>query len=326
MLVRAIDIVSLKLRGQSKKENSMDRIQRIAVVGLGAMGSSLATHLLAAGYHVTGYDINYKRSSALTSLGLHKRVSAREAVKGANLILLSLPNWDIVREVVEGENGLIGGLCKDQIIADTSTVPPWETKAMAERLAKKEIEWMDVPISGDADQAREKNMVFMVGGKKSVYNRVKPIFDKIGKKTVYVGKHGDAAMLKVIVNLTLFLNQAAAIEGLSLGLKSGVPAERILDVLVSGSASSDLLASRGRDMIQGNFRPRGPVWLAVKDIGLALESAKKLGVILPIAGLYQQLLLNAHYRGWDREDATAVMKIYMDLADINISSARAHKK
>ena len=91
----------------------------------------------------------------------------------------------------------------------------------------------------------------------------------------------------------------------------------MLEVMTSGAAGSDLLAARGRDMVQGDFGPKGPVWLAIKDLGLALESAKQLGVMLPMGGLYQQLLLQAHYAGWDQKDATVVMKVYEELAGLN---------
>lgn len=153
-------------------------------------------------------------------------------------------------------------------------------------------------------------MVFMVGGARQSYEVVKPVLDKVGKKTVYVGKNGDAAMLKVVVNLTLFLNQAAAIEGLVLGLKAGLEPSTMLEVLTSGAASSDLLHARGKDMVEGNFEPKGPIWLGIKDLGLAIESAEQMGVALPVAGLYQQLMLAAHYAGWDDEDATVVMRLY----------------
>ncbi len=289
-------------------------IKNITVIGLGAMGTPIATFLLKAGYRVTGFDIVEKKISTLVPLGLKPANSPKGAAKGADLIMLSLPNWDIVREVLEGKEGVLAVAQKGQIIVDTSTVPPWETKAMAKKLAKKGIDWMDVPISGAANQARVGNMVFMAGGKKSVFNKVRPVLDRVGKKIVYVGKHGDAAMLKLVVNQTLFLNQAAAIEGLVLGLKAGLDPDVMLDVLISGAAGSDLIIARGKDMLMGNFGPKGPVWLAIKDLGLALDSAKRLGVVLPMAGLYQQLLLNAHYVGWDKRDATVVMRIYEQLA------------
>jgi 3-hydroxyisobutyrate dehydrogenase len=289
-------------------------IKKISVIGLGLMGTPIATLLMKAGYQVTGFDIIKKQMSNLVSLGLRVAKSPREATKNADLVMLSLPNWNAVLHVVEGKDGVVEGAQRGQMVLDTSTSPPWESRALGKRLAQIGIEWMDVPISGSSAQARVGNMVFMVGGKKSLFERIKPVLDRIGKKTVYVGKMGDGATMKLVINHTLFLNQAAAIEGLVLGLKAGLNPDVLFDVITSGAASSDLLIARGRDMLSGNFSPKGPVALANKDLALSLETAKRLGVVLPVGALYQQLLLKAHYNGWDREDATAVMKIYEEMA------------
>jgi 3-hydroxyisobutyrate dehydrogenase-like beta-hydroxyacid dehydrogenase len=289
-------------------------INKISVIGLGLMGTPIATLLMKAGYEVRGFDILEKQVSNLAPLGLRAVNSPGEAARASDLILLSLPNWDAVLKAVEGKGGILEGVRRGQIVVDTSTSPPWKSRAMGERLAKEGVEWMDVPISGSSAQARVGNMVFMAGGKKSVFEKIKPVLDRIGKKTVYVGKSGDGAALKLIVNHTLFLNQAAAIEGLVLGLKAGLDPEAMLGVITAGAASSDLLIARGKDMIEGNFSPKGPVSLANKDLGLSLEMAKELGVVLPMGALYQQLLLQAHYNGWDREDATVVMRLYQELA------------
>lgn len=291
-------------------------IQSISVIGLGEMGTPIAGFLLKAGYRVKGYDNREKQLTALVPQGLSAAKSPRDAAAGVDMILLSLPNWHIVEEVVEGKDGILEGAQEGQIIIDCSTVPPHKTKGMAEKLATKGIHWMDVPISGAATQAREGNMIFMAGGKKETFDQVKPVLDKVGKKTVYVGKHGDAAMLKLTVNLVLFLNQAAAVEGLSLGLKAGLDPAVLYDVLVSGAAGSDLIKTRGKDMLAGNFSPRGALWIGVKDLGLALEAAKTIGVACPMAGLYEQMLLSAHHRGWDDQDATVVMRIYEELSGI----------
>jgi len=303
-------------------------MEKISVIGLGLMGTPIATLLMKAGYRVTGFDIIKKQMTDLVPLGLRAVNSPREAAKGADLILLSLPNWDAVLEAVEGKKGVAAGVQKGQIVADTSTSPPWESRALGERLAKKGVEWMDIPISGSSAQARVGNMVFMAGGKRAVFERIKPVLDRIGKKTVYAGKSGAGATLKLVVNHTLYLNQAAAIEGLVLGLKAGLNPDVLFEVITSGAASSDLLIARGKDMLNGNFSPKGPVVLANKDLALSLETARKLGVVLPVGALYQQLLLKAHYNGWDREDATVVMKIYQQLAEkpgITKKSARKRK-
>ena len=292
----------------------MAEIKKVSVIGLGLMGTPLASFLMKAGYRVTGFDIIKKQMSNLVPLGLRAARSPQEAARGADLIMLSLPTWNAVVQVVEGKDGVMKSLRQGQIVMDTGTSPPWESKAMGEKLAKKGVDWMDVPISGSSAQARVGNMVFMVGGKKTIFEKVKPLLDKIGKKTVYAGKSGNGASLKLAVNLTLYLNQAAAIEGLVLGLKAGLHPDILFDVMTSGAASSNLLVARGKDMLSGNFAPKGPTGIANKDMALILETAKKLGVVLPVGGLYQQLMLKALYNGWGLLDATVVMKIYEELA------------
>lgn len=297
-------------------------IKGISVIGLGLMGTPIATLLMKAGYPVKGFDIVKKQGANLVPLGLKTANSPKEAARGADLVILSLPNWNAVLEAVEGKNGVAAGAPKGLIVLDTSTSPPWESRAMGESLAKKGIEWMDVPISGSSAQARMGNMVFMAGGKRSVFERIKPVLDRIGKKSVYAGRMGDGATLKLVINHTLYLNQAAAIEGLVLGMKAGIRPDVLFDVITSGAASSDLLISRGRDMLSGIFSPKGPVVIANKDLALSMETAKRLGVTLPVGALYQQLLLKAHYNGWDREDATAVMKIYEEMAGLSRKGKR----
>ena len=294
---------------------SLMEIKKVSVIGLGLMGTPITTLLMKAGYRVTGFDIIKKQMADLVPSGMKAANSPKEAVKGTDLIILSLPNWNAVVEAVEGKEGVAEGAQKGQIVVDTSTSPPWESRALGEKLARRGIEWMDVPISGSSAQARMGNMVFMAGGKRSVFERIKPVLDRIGKKTVYAGKMGDGATLKLVINHTLYLNQAAAIEGLVLGIKAGLNPDVLFDVITSGAASSDLLISRGKDMLSGNFSPKGPVVIANKDLALSLETAKRWGVVLPVGALYQQLLLKAHYNGWDRQDATAVMKIYEQLAE-----------
>jgi 3-hydroxyisobutyrate dehydrogenase-like beta-hydroxyacid dehydrogenase len=291
-------------------------IRNIAVIGLGMMGTPITSLLLKAGYAVRGYDVIEKQMTDLVPQGMTPAVSPKDAATGTDLVILSLANWAILKEAVAGKNGVLEGAHRGQIILDMSTSPPGESITMAETMAARGVEWMDVPISGAASQARVGNMVFMAGGKRSVFDQVRPVLDRIGKKTVYVGKNGDAAMLKLVVNLILYLTEGAAIEGLALGLKAGLDPQIMYDVITSGAASSDLVTSRGKDMLAGRFEPKGQVSVAVKDMGLILERARQLCVPLPVGGLYQQLLLQAHYEGWDQLDATSVMKIYERLSGI----------
>lgn len=316
-----------RFRGERMEKKMVTaEIKKISVIGLGLMGTPIATLLIKAGYVVKGFDVVKQQVSNLVPLGLKPVKSAIEAARGADLIILSLPHWDAVQEAMEGKEGILTVAQKGQIIIDMSTSPPWESRAMAEKLAKKGIEWLDVPISGSSAQARVGNMVFMAGGKKAVFERIKPVLDRVGKKTAYIGKHGDGATMKLVVNHILYLTQAAAIEGLVLGLKSGLDPKIMFDVITSGAASSDLLLSRGKDMLAGNFEPKGPTVLAIKDLGLSLETGKQMGVVLPVGSLYLQLLLQARYNGWDRMDATVVMRLYKQLAGIEEKERPAPKR
>jgi 3-hydroxyisobutyrate dehydrogenase-like beta-hydroxyacid dehydrogenase len=291
-------------------------LEKISVIGLGAMGSSLATFLLKAGYEVKGFDILEKRMSDLEPYGLVSVKCPREAAEGADLMILSLAYWSVVKEVVEGKDGILEGARKGQIIIDTSTVPPLETKAMAERLQKKGIVWMDVPISGSAAQLKVGDVVFFAGGEKSAFDLVKPILDKIGKRTVYVGKNGDAAMLKLVVNHILFLNMASAAEGLVVALKAGLDPTVTLDVLVSGAAGSGLLAARGKNMLDGNFEPKGMLRMTIKDVELIMENAKQMGVMVPMLALYEQFMFKGVHRGWSELDGTVTMRLWKEMAGV----------
>ena len=291
-------------------------IKNIGFIGLGAMGTPMATHLLKAGYPVKGFDLNEKQKKGLVPLGMKWSGSPKQAAKGADLIFLSLPNWNAVLEAVEGEKGVLESAGKGQIVVDTTTVPPSETQAMARRMTKRGIDWMDVPVLSAPKQVMEKRTVFLVGGKKSAFKKIKPVLDKIGMRTVHVGKNGDGAKLKLVHNLILFINEAAAIEGFTLGLKAGLDPRVMHEVIQQGPAASDLIERRGKDMLVGDFKVKGSLTIGVKDVGLALDSAKDLKVVLPIAGLYHQYLLNAQYRGWDEEDATVVMRLYEEMSNL----------
>ncbi len=286
------------------------------------MGTPISTLLMKEGYDVTGYDVAERQMTSLVPLGLKPTKSPKEVAERTDLVILSLPSWNAVRDVVEGKDGLLDGSKRGQIMIDMSTSPPVESRKMAEKLEQLGITWMDVPISGSSAQAKVGNMVFMAGGKRESFDIVKPILDRIGKKTVYIGRNGDGAMLKLVVNHTLMLNQAAAIEGMVLGIKAGLDPDIMLDVLASGAASSDLITARGKDMLSGNFSPKGQLTIGVKDLALSLDSAKQFGVVLPMGALYHQFILRAHYKGWDDQDATVVMKVYKEMAGINDNAAQ----
>ncbi|MFQ5895017.1 MAG: NAD(P)-dependent oxidoreductase, partial [Nitrospinota bacterium] len=266
-------------------------MRELAIIGLGLMGGTFARHLLEGGYVVRGFDVVPSKMEELTPSGLRGARSAAEASAGAELVITSLPNHHIVEEAVLGAGGVLEGLPRGAIIADTSTVPPAWTRRMAGRVEARGVRWLDCPVSGTSAQARRKDLVVMGGGEREVFERCRPVFDTLGKRTLYVGPHGQAAQLKLIVNLVLFVNMAGAAEGLILGKKAGIDPEVLLDALCSGAGSSNVLQVRGNTMLKEDFTPAGPISTLLKDMDCILDSAKELDVPLPLTALAHQLYL-----------------------------------
>lgn len=290
----------------------------VGVVGLGVMGGAFAGHLLDAGFQVAGYDPVDEMYKKLEGKNLHRAASPADAAKDAQLIMTSLPNYGVVEQAVTGPDGIFEGAEKGAVIADMSTVPPKFSISMAEKAEGRGLSWLDTPVSGVGKQAAVKDLVVMSAGPKKAFDLAKPAFDAIGKKTVYVSeKNGLAAQLKLVVNLVLFINMAGAAEGLTLGLKAGIPADVMLETLCSGAAGSNVLDVRGKDMLADNFPPSGPIWIVLKDLACAIESAKDLDVPVPLGGLLEHMYMAQRSKGRQNEDGSSIFRIYKELANVS---------
>ncbi|MBI3129562.1 MAG: NAD(P)-dependent oxidoreductase [Candidatus Tectomicrobia bacterium] len=291
---------------------------KVGVVGLGVMGGAFAGHLLDAGYEVAGYDPAEAMYGKFQGKKLRRAASPADAARGADLVMTSLPNYTYVEKAVEGPGGVLEGIGREAVIADMSTVPPKFARAMAEKAQGKGVAWLDCPVSGVGKQAAVKDLVVMSSGPKAAFEKVKPAFDAIGKKTVYVGeRNGMAAQLKLVVNLVLFINMAGAAEGLTLGLKAGLPADVMLDTLCSGAAASNVLQVRGKDMLAGNFPPSGPITIVMKDIDCIIGSAKDANSPTPLIGLLEHLYMSQRSKGREMEDGSSIFRIYKELANLS---------
>lgn len=290
---------------------------RVGVVGLGVMGGAFAGHMLDAGMEVAGYDPAEATYGKFEGKGLRRASSPADAARDADLVMTSLPNYRVVEEAVSGEEGVLAGISTGGVIADMSTVPPKFARAMAERAAERGVGWLDCPVSGVGKQAAVKDLVVMSAGPRAAFERAKPAFDAIGKKTIFVSEEsGLAAQLKLVVNLVLFINMAGACEGLTLGLKAGIPADVMLETLCSGAAGSNVLDVRGKDMLADHFPESGPIWIVLKDLECAIESAKDLDVPVPLGGLLEHLYMAQRSKGRQHEDGSSIFRIYKELANI----------
>jgi 2-hydroxy-3-oxopropionate reductase len=255
--------------------NSMNK--SIGFVGLGLMGSRMIANLISAGFAVIGYDIDPDRVSAFVEAGGKPVDDPVSMAAQADVIMLSLPNSDVVDAVVSQSLKLFEVSCKDLILIDTTTADPILSEQLALRLRKKGIEMLDATISGTPKMCAERDITLMVGGDEENFKKCESIFSALSKTTYYLGKNGSGALMKLIVNLVLGLNRMVLAEGLALGEKAGMEPQQLLGVLKQSAAYSKAMDMKGGKMIAADFLPaEGKLAFHLKDVHLMLDLGRRL--------------------------------------------------
>jgi 3-hydroxyisobutyrate dehydrogenase-like beta-hydroxyacid dehydrogenase len=291
--------------------------KRIAVVGVGLMGSSLAKHLLAAGYPVTVHDTDPSKVDALSKLGARKAASPEAITPEVDVIMLSLPNSHVVNDVVENSLRLFEKGRRGQILVDASTPDPDLSIALANRLREKGIEMLDGTISGTSEMFAEKDAIFMVGGSEAAFKECEPLFQAASRNAYYMGPNGTGGHTKLVVNLVLSLNRMALAEGLTLAAKAGLDPAQALKVLQDSAAASRAMEQKGERMVKRNFaKPASELSTSYKDARLILGLGAKLDCPLPMMSLYVQALASEISKGRKHLDPATIIQFYSELAGI----------
>lgn len=284
-------------------------IKKIGFIGLGIMGKPMATNLIKAGYQLTVHDVNRKPVQELVAMGAGESLSPKEASVSADAVFTSLPNDQIVEEVVTGKDGIVEGMNKGAIVVDMSTISPTTTKIIAERLEQDGIEMLDAPVSGGEVGAIEATLAIMVGGKQEVFNQLLPVLQKLGKNVNHVGDHGAGQVAKAANNIIVGLNIEAVAEALVFAKKAGVDPERVRNALLGGFAHSRVLELHGQRMLDRNFKPGGKVFSHKKDTEIALSVANELGIYLPATALLSHLWNAIVAHGGIEWDHSSIVKV-----------------
>lgn len=286
----------------------------IGFVGLGLMGGGMARNLVNAGFHVTGYDLDSEKVADFISDGGNKTDDPGTLAAQVDVIILSLPNSNIVNDVVQNTLRLNETGPENLILIDTTTADPGMSKGLATQLQNRGIAMLDATISGTPKMCAEKNVTFMAGGDKTVFEQCEPIFAAMGVQTFYLGPNGSGALMKLIVNLVLGLNRMVLAEGLSLGKRAGVDAEQMLNVLKNSAAYSRAIDMKGQKMTTEDFLPaQGKLAFHLKDVRLMLDLGRQLDFPLPLCCLHAQALTSLVAKGRGEWDNAAIMSFYDDL-------------
>jgi 2-hydroxy-3-oxopropionate reductase len=274
----------------------------IGFLGLGIMGAPMAGHLLDGGHTVTTAVHKTQPSTELADKGLKVVGSAKEVAEASDVIIMIVPDTPQVEDVLFGEDGVAAGLSKGKTVIDMSSIDPIATKDFAKRINDLGCDYLDAPVSGGEVGAKNAALTIMVGGEQKVFDKIKPIFELMGQNITLVGGNGDGQTCKVANQIIVALNIEAVSEALLFASKAGADPAKVREALMGGFASSKILEVHGERMIKRTFDPGFRIELHQKDLNLALQGAKTIGVSLPNTATAQELFnsCSAHGgAGWD---------------------------
>ena len=290
---------------------------QLGFIGLGIMGAPMAGHLLAAG-HTLFVHSRKALGADLAAAGARPCASATEVAQKADITFLMLPDTPDVQAVLFGENGVAAGLSKGNVVVDMSSISPFETKAFAAKINALGCDYLDAPVSGGEVGAKAASLTIMVGGSESTFARVLPLFQLMGKNITLIGGNGDGQTTKVANQIIVALNIAAVSEALVFASKAGADPARVRQALMGGFAASRILEVHGDRMIKRTFNPGFRLALHQKDLNLALQGAKAIGVSLPQTAGAAQLMQLCAAHGMHQLDHSALVRALEMMANFEI--------
>ena len=295
----------------------------IGFIGLGIMGAPMAGHLLAAGHQLFVYTRG-KLPESIASSSATQCMSAKGVAERADIIFTMVPDTPDVEAVLFGELGIAAGLTKPgeadarKVVVDMSSISPIATKTFAQKINALGCDYLDAPVSGGQVGAKNATLSIMVGGPEAVFERIKPLFELMGKNITLVGGNGDGQTAKVANQIIVALNIEAVAEALLFAAKAGADPARVRQALMGGFAASKILEVHGERMVKRTFDPGFRIELHQKDLNLALSSARALGVSLPNTATAQELFNTCAAHGGKAWDHSAMVKALEKMANFEI--------
>jgi 2-hydroxy-3-oxopropionate reductase len=286
---------------------------KLGFIGLGIMGAPMAGHLLKAG-HTLFVNTRSQVPADLLAAGATNCSSAQDVAKRADIIFLMLPDTPDVEKVLFSEGGVASGLSKGKTVVDCSSIDPIATKGFAAKIKALGCDYLDAPVSGGEVGAKAASLTIMVGAEKAAFDHINPLFELMGKNITLVGGVGDGQICKVANQIIVALNIAAVSEALVFASKAGADPARVRQALMGGFAASRILEVHGERMIKRTFAPGFRIALHQKDLNLALQGARSLGVALPQTANAAQLMQTCSALGYGQLDHSALVKALETMA------------
>jgi 3-hydroxyisobutyrate dehydrogenase-like beta-hydroxyacid dehydrogenase len=295
-------------------------IKTISYLGLGTMGSGMASNLLQAGYKLTVWNRSVERCDSFAKKGARVAATPEDAVRDSELVIYSLSNDRAVEEVVFGAKGILNGIKSGQIAMDMSTVLPAMSLREQEAYARRGVDFLDAPVFGSKNEAAKAELWIMAAGNKAIFETVKPVLEQLGQSVRYFGKNGSAAAMKLVGNLIVALEMEALAEGLVLAQKAGLDLNTVMEVVKVADFHSPLLVSNGQNILKRDFSTSFALKLMLKDAGLIEKFAGSLQSPVPALRVAGKNLESAVALGFGEENASALIKALEKEAGVEVKA------
>ncbi len=292
--------------------------EHIGFIGLGIMGKPMAQHLLNAGYPLTVLNRSPAAQNELVAAGAQAGASPKTVAQQTNVVITMLPDSPDVERVMFGADGVLEGLRPGSLVIDMSTILPSVARRLADAARAQGADALDAPVSGGQVGAQNAALSIMVGGAAAAFARAKPIFEKLGKNIVHVGEAGAGQITKAANQIVVAVTIAAVSEALLLAAKAGVDAAKVRAALLGGFAQSRVLDAHGNRMLRRDFQPGFKAKLHRKDLAIALDTARDLGLALPATASAAELLNALSARGGGELDHSALVTVLEELGNYQI--------
>ncbi len=294
---------------------------KVGFIGLGIMGRPMAGHLVKGGHALHVYARKAVPKELLDA-GAISCASGKEVAQRSDVVITMVPDTPDVAAVLFDPGGVAEGLSPGKTVVDMSSISPSDTKAFARRVGEKGCQYLDAPVSGGEVGAKAASLTIMVGGPQDAFDRVKPLFELMGKNVTLVGGNGDGQTCKVANQIIVALTIEAVAEALVFASKMGADPVRVRQALLGGFASSRVLEVHGERMIKRTFDPGFRIELHQKDLGLALSNARAAGISLPSTATAQELFNACASHGGKAWDHSALVRALELLANHEIGGKR----
>ncbi|MEJ8840537.1 L-threonate dehydrogenase [Ramlibacter sp. AN1133] len=286
-------------------------MRNVGLIGLGAMGQGIAQSLRRAGHNVHVYDVRMEAARAFAEQGGVACGSPADVASKCEVVISVVVNAAQTEQVLFGAGGAATVMQRGSVFVMCSTVDPNWSMALEERLAGMGLLYLDAPISGGAAKAAAGQMTMMTAGRPEAYEKVGDLLDAVAAKVYRLGeKAGNGSKVKIINQLLAGVHIAAAAEAMALGLREGVDAEALYEVITHSAGNSWMFENRMPHVLKADYTPLSAVDIFVKDLGLVLDTARATRFPLPLASTAHQMFMQASAAGHGREDDAAVIKIF----------------